>query len=222
MPLSRTRGVLDRELKEVETEVLRLGNLVVQQLRQAMTAMQKQDIHLAQSVRAGDAELNEIAINIEKHCVVTIATQQPIAIDLRKIIADLYISKELERMGDYAARIAKAVTLMADEENLQVPAELVRMAEDCERLLVGVLNAYLENDPAKARAAATGDDEVDATYDVFVQNLMEEMATLPTNTNRHVRLLFAGHYLERIGDRITNIAEQVVYMKNGQMVELNP
>lgn len=221
--MSFIRSVLDNELKEVETEILRLGNLVIGQLRQAMTALHTRDAKLAREIIAADAELNEIATSVEKHSVVTIARQQPLASDLRRIIADLYIGKELERMGDYAARVAKAAMLISDQDDgIALPKELADMAEINEKLLIGVLEAYLAHDPAAARFAASGDDQVDALYDQFVHNLMEQMAGNPNATNRHVRLLFAGHYLERIGDRITNIAEQVVYMESGRNVELNP
>jgi phosphate transport system protein len=153
---------------------------------------------------------------------VTIATQQPVARDLRYLLTLDHVTYELERMGDHASSVAKAVIKLAPEPPLKGYVHLPEMAERAALLVHGVLRALVLPDAVKAREIAVEDDEIDRLYHATFDEVVELMRQDPANVERGTRIIIASHYLERIGDRATNIAEDVVYLVTGDVEDLNP
>ena len=187
-----------------------------------MLALRNTDNELAETIIVGDAEVNKMRFDIEKACESIIATQQPAASDLREVIAALNIVVDLERMGDHAAGIAKTVQLMGDEQLDSLPESLERMAARTQDMLRQAVDVYAEADNDRAYNVALMDNKIDDSYQSLTHELLQGMLEDEISTTRGLYLLFAGHNLERIGDRVTNIAERVIFMASGKMKELNP
>jgi phosphate transport system protein len=158
---------------------------------------------------------------LEEQCIDLIATQQPIAIDLRTLMAVLHIATELERMGDYAEGIAKISVMMGDEPPLKPLIDIPRMAEKATAMLQHSLDALVNRDEAAAREVCNDDDEVDDLYDQIYRELLTYMIQDPSTIQRATYLLWVAHDLERIADRATNIAERVIFLVTGRLTELN-
>jgi phosphate transport system protein len=216
------RPPLDREELEIKAEVLRMGALVEDQIRAAIAAIVAHDAEAALAVIRSDARINAAQRRINDQITVTIATQQPVARDLRLLLALDHVASELERMGDHAGSVAKQARKLAPEAPLRAQADLTRMGELVIGQAHGVLRALVDIDDARAREVAAGDDDIDALYHRLFDEVLELMRTDPANVDRGARLLFAAHYLERIGDRVTNIAEDVVFLATGEVEDLNP
>jgi phosphate transport system protein len=216
------RGALDRDLQMLQEDLIRLGGLLDQAIEQSMRALIERDLDLAREVIAADSGINDLRFRIEEFCLATIATQQPAASDLRTIVAAMSIVVDLERMADHAAGIAKTVVRMGDEPPLKELIDLPRMAGLCRDMTRRALRAYVTADADLAREVAAQDDMIDGLYTQIFRELLSIMVENPKTTTRALFLLFAGHNLERIGDRATNIAERVIFMTSGQMKELNP
>ena len=216
------RDALDREEDLLRDSVLRMGSLVEDAIRQAGRALVAHDAALALEVIKGDAIINEAQRGVSRLISVTIATQQPVARDLRYLLTLDHVTYELERMGDHAASVAKAVIKLAPEPPLQKYVHLPEMAERAAVLVHGVLRALVDSDVAKARDVAVEDDEIDRLYHATFDDVVELMRQDPANVERGARIIIASHYLERIGDRATNIAEDVVYLVTGDVEDLNP
>jgi len=216
------REVLDREEQQIKDEVLRMGGLVEEAIRRAGRALEAHDAEAALAVIRDDAAVNEAQRTITKLIVVTIATQQPVARDLRYLLALDHVAYELERMGDHAASVAKQVMKLAPEPPLKRYLHLPEMAERAANLVHGILRALVDQDAARARALAPEDDAIDHRYHATFDEVIELMRRDPANVERGARIIIAAHYLERIGDRATNIAEDVVYLVTGQVEDLNP
>ena len=216
------RDALDREEDLLRDAVLRMGSLVEAAIRQASRALVAHGAALALDVIKGDAIINEAQRGVSRLIAVTIATQQPVARDLRYLLTLDHVTYELERMGDHAASVAKAVIKLAPEPPLQRYVHLPEMAERAAVLIHGVLRALVESDVAKAREVAAEDDEIDRLYHATFDDVVELMRQDPANVERGARIIIASHYLERIGDRATNIAEDVVYLVTGDVEDLNP
>ncbi|HEY3522623.1 MAG TPA: phosphate signaling complex protein PhoU [Candidatus Limnocylindrales bacterium] len=222
-PISHpTREVFDRELTEVKENVLRMGMHVESAIRAAIDALVRHDADAALEVITADRLLNEMQRKVTSMITAAIATQQPVARDLRFLLTLDHVSYELERMGDHAASVAKQVRKLADEPPLEASIELRAIGELCADLVRGVLRALVDIDTAAARDVAGRDDEVDRRYRRFVDEVVELMRAGPANVSRGTWLLFAAYYLERIGDRATNIAEDVVFLATGEIEDLNP
>lgn len=216
------RGTLDRDLRIVQEDLMRLGGMLDQAIERAMQALIERDLNLAHQVVEDDAGINDLRYRIEEFCLATIATQQPAAGDLRAIVAGMNIVVDLERMADHAAGIAKTVIRMGDEPPLKELIDLPRMAVVCRDMTRQALRAYITSDPVLARQVAAQDDTIDGLYTQIFRELLTYMIEDPKTTSRALFLLFAGHNLERIGDRATNIAERVIFMASGVVKELNP
>jgi phosphate transport system protein len=216
------REALDRDEALIRDAVLRMGALVETAIREASRALTAHDAALALEVIKGDAIINEAQRAVSRLIAVTIATQQPVSPDLRYLLTLDHVTYELERMGDHAASVAKAVIKLAPEPPLKQYVHLPEMAELAAILVHGVLLALVESDAVKAREIAVQDDEIDrlshATFDQVVDHMRQDQA----NVERGTRIIIASHYLERIGDRATNIAEDVVYLVTGDVEDLNP
>ena len=216
------RDALDREEQLIRDGVLLMGTLVDAAIRQASRALVSHDAALALEVIKGDAIINESQRAVSRLIVVTIATQQPVARDLRYLLTLDHVTYELERIGDHAASVAKQVLKLAPEPPLEGHVHLPEMAERAAVLVHGVLRALVDTDAVKAREIAVQDDEIDRLYHATFDEVVELMRQDPANVERGTRIIIASHYLERIGDRATNIAEDVVYLVTGDVEDLNP
>jgi len=205
------RETLDQEMREIKDDILRMGSYVEESLRDAMAALMAHDAEAATAVIHGDGRINEMQREVTGLITRTIATQSPVARDLRFLLALDHVSYELERMGDHAASVAKQVRKLAPEPPLNRYIDLPAMGELAASLIVDILRALIDVDIDAARRVAARDDEV-----------VELMRADPDNVQRGTRILFAAHYIERIGDRVTNIAEDVVFLASGEIEDLNP
>ncbi|MEK7312218.1 MAG: phosphate signaling complex protein PhoU [Chloroflexota bacterium] len=218
---SQTRSHFDRELRDIQDDLLRLGSMLNTTISRALQSLASRDIALARQIVADDAEINALRFHIEEQCVHVIATQQPAASDLRAIVAAMNIVGDLERMADHAAGIAKVVIKMGDEPLLKPLIDIPRMADECRDMTTRALDAYVARDTEMARAIAARDDIIDELYQQIFRELLSYMLEDPHTVSRALYLLFAAHNLERIGDRAVNIAERVIFLTSGEMKELN-
>ena len=217
-----SRETLDREIAQIKDEVLRMGSLVAAQIGAAIEAMVEHDAEKATAAIVGDGRINEAQRYVATLIVTTIATQSPVARDLRFLLALDHVNYEIERMGDHAASVAKQARKMAPLPPLKQYVDLPRMGELAAEQVRGVLRALVDLDVDSARAVAKRDDEIDNLYHSIFAEVLDLMRADPANVERGTRILFAAHYLERIGDRVTNIAEDVVFQATGDIEDLNP
>ena len=217
----RVRSGLDRQLRMVQDEVLVLGGMVEKSIAKAMDALTRRDQIAAEQVIREDDYIDRKRYEIEEQCIDLIATQQPMARDLRALVTVLHITVELERMGDYAEGIARINQLMGDEPHLKPLIDLPLMAEKATKMLHRSLEALVNRDTVAALQVCNDDDEVDNLYDQVYKDLLMYMIDDPSTIQRATFLLWVSHDLERIADRATNIAERVVYLVTGKMEEIN-
>lgn len=218
---SFVRSTLDRDLRTLQDDLLRMGDLLDTAIQHAVRALSTLDSALARQIVADDAKVNALRFQIEEECLALIATQQPTASDLRAVVATMIIVSELERMGDYAAGIAKTVLRMENEPLLKPLIDIPRMADECRQMVRRVLDAYVTRNADVARAVAAHDDVIDSLYNQIFRELLSFIVEDPQTTTRALYLLFSAHNLERIGDRAVNIAERVIFMTSGELKELN-
>lgn len=216
------RESLDFQENEIKDAVLRMGALVEEAIRRAARSLVGHDAELALDVIKADARINDAQREVSRLISVTIATQNPVARDLRYLLTLDHVTYELERIGDHAASLAKQVIRLAPEPPLAEYVKLPEMAERDALLVHRVLRALVDVDPVAAREAAVLDDEIDALYHATFDEVVELMRQDPANVERGTRIVIASHYLERIGDRSTNIAEDIVYLVTGDVEDLNP
>ena len=216
-----TRATFDRELRQIQDDLLLLGGMAETAIVRAMDALARGDLPLARGVIRGDSEINAKRFAIEEHCVLITATQQPVAADLREIVAVLNIISDLERMADHAAGIARIVLLLDGEQAPVRLGHLPEMAERARQMLHDSLSAFVQRDVEAAKLVCTRDDEVDALYDTVYAVTFNAMVREPAAIVPLTYHLWVAHNLERIADRSTNIAERVVYLVTGHMDELN-
>jgi phosphate transport system protein len=216
------RAGLDSEMREVKDGILRMGSYVEESIRAAIAALDSHDADAATAVIIGDGRINEMQREVSGLITRTIATQSPVARDLRFLLSLDHVGYELERMGDHAASVAKQVRKLAPEPPLKRYIDLPAMGELAAQLVGAILRALVDVDVTAARAIARRDDEIDALYHRTFDEVVALMRADPGNVERGTRILFAAHYLERIGDRVTNIAEDVVFLASGEIEDLNP
>ncbi len=215
------RDPLDRDEREIKDNVLRLGSMVADQVLRAIDALERHDPDIALGVIAGDGRLNEAQRLITALVTRTIATQQPVASDLRFMLALDHVAYDLERMGDHASSVAKQARKLAPLPNVGTNGHLSEMGRLVAQMVRDVLRALVDVDEAMAREVASRDDEMDRLYHATFAEMLHAMRSDPTNVDGGARVLFAAHYLERIGDRVTNIAEDVVFLATGETEDLN-
>ncbi len=215
------RTAYDREYAVIQDDLLRMSKMVDQAIARALESLQNRDQSLAKQVIEEDEAINTLRFKIEEACLALIATQQPAAHDLRAVIAAMSIVIDMERMADHAAGIAKTVIRMGDEPLLKPLIDIPLMVKLARDMLSGSLRAFVEQDAESARSIASKDDEMDILYRAIFDELVEIMAHKPDSVERATYLLWCAHNLERIGDRVTNIAERVVFVSTGDMRELN-
>lgn len=216
------RPQLDRGERSVKDAVLRMGILVEDQILAALDALIRHDADRALKVIRDDGQINQAQFDLSSQIATLIATQQPVARDLRFLLSLDHVSYELERMGDHAASVAKQARKLAPYPPLGAYAELPEMARLTASLVRGILGALVDIDEAAARTVAARDDEVDDLYHRIFETTLGLMRADPANVDPGTRILFSAHYLERIGDRVTNIAEDIVFLATGDIVDLNP
>ncbi|MBI5082839.1 MAG: phosphate signaling complex protein PhoU [Chloroflexi bacterium] len=218
---SQNRATLDRELKSIQDNLLRMGSLLDAAIQFSMQSLVTRNAALARQVVNDDAQINKLRFEIEEQCLDVIATQQPMATDLRVVVAAMNIVSDLERMADHAAGVAKIVVKMGDEPLLKPLIDLPRMAEACRDITRKALDAYVNHDVETASAMAKMDDVIDDFHQQIFRELLSFMIADPSTTSRALYLIFVSHNLERIGDRAVNIAERVIFMTVGEMKELS-
>ena len=218
----RVRESLDMEMRDVKEGVLRMGSYVEEQILAAHEAIMCRDAELAQKVIASDGRVNEVQRAVTGVVAMTIATQSPVARDLRFLLALDRVTYELERIGDHAGSVAKQARKLAGVTSMVTYDELTPMAVLAARQVRDVVMALVDIDEARAREVAARDDEIDRLYHQLFDDVLAEMRTDPSKVDPGTRILFAAHYLERIGDRVTNIAEDVVFLATGEVEDLNP
>jgi phosphate transport system protein len=216
------RDPLDLQEQEIKDAVLRMGSLVEEAIRRASRSLTAHDADLALDIIKADARINDAQREVSRQISVAIATQQPVARDLRYLLTLDHVTYELERIGDHASSVAKQVIKLAPEPALADYVNLPEMAERSAVLVHGVLRALVDADAVAAREVAVLDDEIDRLYHATFDQVVDLMRQDPANVERGTRIIIASHYLERIGDRSTNIAEDVVYLVTGDVEDLNP
>jgi phosphate transport system protein len=214
------RESFDRNLRELQDDVLVLGSMVGKAIERSTEALRKRDLELARQVIADDGKINGKRFEIEEKCIELIVTQQPMASDLRIIVAVLNIIVDLERIGDHAEGNAKIAIAIGDEPPLKPLIDLPRMAQKTVEMLHRSLDAFIGHDAEAARKVSDEDDEVDHLYDQVFRELLTFMAEDTRTITRATRLIWVAHNLERSADRVTNICERVVYVVTGKMEEI--
>jgi phosphate transport system protein len=214
------RKTFETEIQQVKDDVLVLGSMVEQAIIDSVDALKKRDIKAAEKIFQEDKDINRKRFEIENKLMVLIATQQPMAHDLRLLASTMEIISELERMGDYAKGIANINIRMGDTPLLKPLIDVPRMAQKGADMLHRALSAFVSEDVEAAKALPVEDDEVDALYNQIYRELMTFIIQDPTTIERANWLLWVAHNLERFADRVTNICERTVFIATGDMLEI--
>jgi phosphate transport system protein len=214
------RAEFHTKLQQIQNDLLAMGSMAEKAILNSVKALKERDLETAQRIITEDMRINEKRFEIEERCVELIATQQPMASDLRAIVSMLSVASELERIGDHAEGIAKIVVMVGDEPPLKPLVDLPRMAEKTADMLQRSLEAFVKRDAAAARKIAAEDDEVDELYDQVFRELLSFMAEDPKTITPATRLVWVAHNLERSADRVTNICERIVFLVTGKMEEI--
>jgi phosphate transport system protein len=214
------RTTYHKKLREIQDEILVMGSMVGKAITESVNALKNRDQEMANQIIADDQKVNNKRFETEEKCIQLIATQQPMASDLRIIIAILNILTEVERIGDYAVGISRIVILIGDQPPLKPLIDIPRMAEQTVDMLHRSLDAFINRDAEAARKIVFEDDTIDHLYDQIFRELLTFMAEDPRTITRATRLMWTAHNLERAADRVTNICEQVVFVVTGKMEEI--
>jgi phosphate transport system protein len=215
------RDTLDREIHHLQNEVLLLGSMVEQALSNAVDTLRTRDLSASRRITDDDRLINEKRFAVENAILITIATQQPMAHDLRTLAAILEVITELERMGDYAKGIAKVSTLLGEEKEIIPFSDITRMLEIGLDMLHRALDAFIAEDADVARTIVADDDLVDELYNKIYRSLVNAMINNPAVIDHANYLLWVAHNLERMADRVTNICERTVFIATGELLELS-
>lgn len=201
--------------------VVTMASMVDKAISRSIEALRLQNIALAEDVRRSDAAINEMQLQGEKLALRLIATQGPVAKDLRRIVGSIAVFSNLERIGDYASGIARIVIQMADDELIKPLVDLPRMSQIAREMLNGAVTAFIDQDADVARRIPQRDDDVDDLYDSIFEEVIALMSKDPRMVTGATHLLWVAHNIERIGDRVTNICERVVFMVTGDIEDLD-
>jgi phosphate transport system protein len=216
-----TRETLERKISELLDEVLLLGSMVEQATLQSVRALKDRNLALSADVYHGDQKINDKRFEIEGRTITLIATQQPMARDLRLLTSVLEIITELERMGDYAKGIGRINVNLGAESRVKPPIELMRMAEIGVDMLHSALEGFVAGNQEIARSLPKEDDKVDALFNIAQSAIIKQMIAQPDNINEINHLLWACHNLERLADRVINICERTIFIATGELLELD-
>jgi phosphate transport system protein len=214
------RKTFEHELQEVKDDILVLGSMVEEAILASVDALKKRDIEAAKNILKADREINKKRFEIENKLMILIATQQPMAHDLRLLASSMEIISELERMGDYAKGIANINVRMGDQPLLKPLIDVPRMAQKDVDMLHRALSAFINEDVEAAKAIPIEDDEVDALYNQVYRELMTYVIADAKTIERANWLLWVAHNLERVADRVTNICERTVFIATGELSEI--
>lgn len=209
---------IEREIDKLKREILALGAVVEESLHNAVRALEDRDTALARQTIEGDPAIDQMEVDVEENCLKVLALHQPVARDLRLIIAILKINNDLERVGDLAVNIAERALFLATKEKLEIPLDFVHMAEVAKQMLKKSLDALVGENPALAHEVCRMDDEVDAINREMYGVIQDAIRTRPERLESLIHLLSVSRHLERVGDSATNIAEDVIYMIEGVIV----
>jgi phosphate transport system protein len=215
------RVSFEKELKRLTDEVILLGTMAKEAILESVQALKKRDMQKSKELIANDQQINKKRYAIEADTLVLIATQQPMASDLRTLAAILEISTELERIGDYAKGISKINLMIGDEPLIKPLIDIPRMADIALDMLDQSIKAFQNRDVELARAIPNRDDEVDALYDQVYRELLTIIMGDPKTIDQANYLLWAAHNLERTADRVSNICERVIFTVTGEVVEMD-
>lgn len=210
-----------QDLENLRGSVVTMASMVDKAISRAVEALMRQDVRAAEQVIAADRNINQHRWATEEDALRILATQGPMAGDLRNVAAAIHIITDLERMGDHAAGIAQIVVDTASEPLLKPLVDVPRMASIAREMLNDAITAYIEGDAEAAQRVALRDDEVDALYEQIYRELLTYMMADPSTINRATHLLWVSHNLERVADRATNICERVVFAVTGELTEIN-
>lgn len=214
------RRSFENEIQQLKDELVVLSNMVEQQLLNAVDSFKNRDINASKKVIEKDDDVNASRFHIEEQVLITIATQQPMARDLRLLASILEIAGELERMGDYAKGIANINVRMGDEELLTPLVNIPQMAQKCVDMLHRAVIAFMNEDVIEARKIPTMDDEIDKLYTLVYANLMGMIGHDEKSIQRANWILWVAHNLERVADRVTNICERTIFTVTGELKEI--
>ncbi len=217
--MSIPRVDFDRDLRMLQDDLLLIGSMVEKAIARSVEALKSRDLRISNDVINEDDIIDAKRIEIEERCIDLIATQQPLAGDLRVLITVLHLVGELERMGDYAEGIAKITLMMGEEPPLKPLIDIPRMAEKSMDMLRRSLDAFINRDVVSSMVIMTDDDEIDKLYEQVYRELLTYMMADSETIRRATHLLWVAHDLERIADRTTNIAERVIYLVTGRQAE---
>ena len=215
------RTDFDRSLQQIQDELLVLGSMVEKSIDRSVLALKNRDLPLSKTVIDDDDLIDDLRNKIEEKCISVIATQNPMAGDLRTVISVLYIAEELERMGDYAEGIAKISLSIGKEPMLKPLVDIPRMAEKSSKMLSRSLDALVNRDEQLAIQVCRDDNEVDELYNQVYRELLTFMISDPKTIERATYLLWVSHNIERIADRATNISERVLYLITGKIFDIH-
>ena len=213
--------VLLEELNRLRHDILAMASRVEEDLGKAMSAMINNDPDLAREVKANDAVINALQLKIEDEAAIVIATQQPVARDLRELVTIFKLTSDLERAGDHAVHLAKAAIKLSGKRPFRSTERLERMAEAGKEMIRSSIAAYLAQDSEAARKTAMLDNTIDEEHRLLVEEIMDLVKEHPKLIKKAIRLINTSSYLERLGDHITNICEGIIYMVEGRHEELN-
>jgi phosphate transport system protein len=216
-----TRGAYVDDLHALEREVLELGRMVVVAIREGLRVLEARDQTAACALIAGDAAINKKRYEIEEHCLRLLATQQPMAGDLRRVTAALHVASDLERMGDQAEGVGKIVLLLGTAPLIKPLIDIPKLVGVVVEMLTDVMDAYARWDGERAREIALRDDEADRLHNVIDHDLFHLMAGDSSKITQATYLMWVSHNLERIADLVTNVCEQIVFVASGSIEELN-
>jgi phosphate transport system protein len=217
----RPRQQFDRQLQRLQDSLVDMSEMVCQAISDSITALKARDLELAREVVARDEKINALRFEVDESCLAILATQQPTASDLRRVVSAMNVVLDLERMGDHAANVAKIAIRIGDEPPLKPLIDIPYMARQCCDMLRSAMAAYTELNAAAAEAISKQDNIVDQLYDQVFRELLTYMIEDERTIKRAMHLLFVAHNLERIADRVTNICERVIYLRTGRMKELD-
>jgi len=215
------RQTYERDLRRLQDDVLVLGSMVERALIASVECLKARDMEASRQLIARDCTINEKRFSIENDALILIATQQPMATDLRVLAAILAVITEIERIGDYAKGIARINLMIGDEALIKPLVDVPRMAEKARDMLHRALGAFADRDAELARSIPAEDDEVDNLYNQVYRELITYIISDPRNLDQANLLMWVAHNLERAADRVTNICERVIFTVTGEMIEMD-
>ena len=211
--------LIQESLTDLQIKLNEMAEMVVESINGSVESLVEKDVERAKQIKKEDKNINNIRWDIEEDCIHLIATQQPVASDLRELIALLNIITELERIGDYAAGIAKITMRIGDEKHVKSLIDIPRMKEIAVDMVENSMKAYINCDAKSARMIHSQDDDIDDLYKQIYRELISYMIENPANTTQCTYLVWVAHNIERMGDRVTNICERIIYHATGERAD---